>query len=77
MIAMLYTYYINRHAGKPDKNKRKIFLAHNEIRRFIIIIIYGIIYSTNSAIDPYTIRCLKKNLNASRLDNSEQFELYR
>ena len=31
---MMYTTYINRHAGTPDKNKIKIFLKH-----IIIIII--------------------------------------
>ena len=45
---MLYTY-INRHAGTPDKNKTKAFLVHT---KNVLIIIY----SSNSAIDPYTMR---------------------
>ena len=44
---MLYTY-INRHAGTPDKDKTKMFLVHNK-NSFVII------YSSNSAIDSYTM----------------------
>ena len=48
MLCVLYTYYINSHAGTSDKNKAIFFLVHNK-NRFIII------YS-NSVIDPYTMR---------------------
>ena len=40
---MLYTC-INRHEGTPDKNKTKTILVHSKI------------YSSNSAIDLYTIK---------------------